>query len=98
MTMEEERKSVQSEIKEDEIVLTKEDGSEEIAKILFYFHNDQRNKDYYFLYKEENPDDVIVMGSGDGKSLEEVDDEEFDEAEQVFEAFEEDPKIEEARK
>lgn len=86
------------EIKDNEIVLTKEDGSEEVAKILFYFHNDQRNKDFYFLYKEENPDDIIVMGSSDGQSLEEVTDEEFDEAEQVFQAFQEDPQIEEARK
>ncbi len=86
------------EIKDNEIVLTKEDGTEEVAKILFYFHNDQRNKDFYFLYKEENPDDIIVMGSSDGVSLEEVSDEEFDEAEQVFEAFQEDPQIEEARK
>ncbi len=86
------------EIKDDEILLSKEDGSEEVAKILFYFHNDIRMKDYYFLYKEENPEEVIVMSSADGKSLEEVDDEEFDEAEQVFEAYQEDPKIAEARK
>lgn len=86
------------EIKDNEIVLTREDGTEEVAKILFYFHNDQRNKDFYFLYKEENPDDIIVMGSSDGQSLEEVTDEEFDEAEQVFQAFQEDPTIEEARK
>ena len=86
------------EINDNEIVLTKENGEKEVAKILFYFHNDQRGKDYYFLYKEENPDDVIVMSSSDGTSLEEVDDEEFDEAEQVFEAIQEDPKIEEARK
>lgn len=86
------------EINDNEIVLTKENGEKEVAKILFYFHNDQRGKDYYFLYKEENPDDVIVMSSNDGTSLDEVDDEEFDEAEQVFEAFQEDPKIEEARK
>ena len=86
------------EINDNEIVLTMENGEKEVAKILFYFHNDQRGKDYYFLYKEENPDDVIVMSSSDGTSLDEVDDEEFDEAEQVFEAFQEDPKIEEARK
>ena len=86
------------EINDNEIVLTKENGEKEVAKILFYFHNDQRGKDFYFIYKEENPDDVIVMSSSDGASLDEVDDEEFDEAEQVFEAFQEDPKIEEARK
>ena len=30
--------------------ITKEDGTEQLMKILFYFHNDQREKDYYFLF------------------------------------------------
>ena len=33
------------EINDNEIVLTKENGEKEVAKILFYFHNDQRGKD-----------------------------------------------------
>lgn len=86
------------EIEGNTIILTREDGTEMQAKILFYYHNDDRAKDYYFLYKEESPDDVIVMGSSDGESLEEVSDEEFEEAQEVFEAYEEDPKIAEARK
>ena len=82
------------EIKNDnDIVITKEDGTEQLMKILFYFHNDQRNKDYYFLYEEGNEDEVIVMGTSDGKTLDTLTDEEFDEAEQVFEAYEEDPAI-----
>ncbi|MCR5348270.1 MAG: DUF1292 domain-containing protein [Bacilli bacterium] len=82
------------EIKNDnDIVITKEDGTEQLLKILFYFHNDQRNKDYYFIYEEGNEDEVMVLSSSDGKSLETLTDEEYDEAEQVFEAYESDPAI-----
>lgn len=82
------------EIKNDnDMIISSDDGTEDLMKILFYFHNDQRNKDYYFLYREENPDEVIVMGSSDGESLEELTDEEFDEADQVFEAYQEDPEM-----
>ena len=38
------------------------------------------------------------MASDDGESLREVDEEEFAEANEVFEAYEHDPQIEEARK
>ncbi len=86
------------EIKNDnDMVITRDDGSEKLMKILFYFHNDQRNKDYYFLYEEDNEDEVIVMATSDGESLEDVSDEEFDEAEQVFEAWEKDPAIQDLK-
>ena len=82
------------EIKNDnDMVITRDDGTEQLMKILFYFHHDGRNKDYYFLFEENNPDEIIVMASGDGESLEELSEEEFDEAQQVFEAYEEDPTI-----
>lgn len=82
------------EIKNDnDMVITRDDGTEQLMKILFYFHNDQREKDYYFLYEEGNEDEVIVMATKDGKSLETLTDEEFDEAEQVFDAYESDPAI-----
>lgn len=86
------------EIKNDnDMIITKDDGTEQLLKILFYFHNDQRGKDYYFLYEEGNEDEVIVMASSDGQSLEELTDEEFDEAEQVFDAYQEDPAIQELK-
>lgn len=86
------------EIKNDnDMVITQDDGTERLMKILFYFHNDQRNKDYYFLYEENNEDEVIVMATSDGQSLENLTDEEFDEAEQVFEAYEQDPAIQEIK-
>ena len=82
------------EIKNDnDIVITKEDGTEQLLKILFYFHNDQRDKDYYFLYEEGNEDDIIVLGTKDGESMDTLTDEELDEADQVLEAYESDPTI-----
>ncbi len=80
-----------------DMVITKDDGTQQLLKILFYFHNDQRGKDYYFLYEEGNEDEVIVMASSDGESLEELSEEEFDEAEQVFDAYQEDPAIQELK-
>lgn len=86
------------EIKNDnEILISDEEGNSQLLKILFYFHNDERNADYYFIYEDETPDEVIVMKSVDGVSLEELDDEEFDEAQQVFEAYQDDPKINEIK-
>ncbi len=83
---------------ENDIILTDEQGAEFKAKILFYYHNDERSADYYFLYKLESPEEIVVMASDDGHSLREVDEEEFAEANEVFEAYEHDPQIEEARK
>ena len=86
------------EIKNDnDMVITLDDGTQQLLKILFYFHNDQRGKDYYFLYEESNPDELMVMASSDGTSLEQVSEEEFDEAEQVLEAYQEDPAIQELK-
>ena len=82
------------EIKNDnDMIITKEDGTEQLLKILFYFHNDQRDKDYYFLYEEGNEDDIIVLGTKDGETMDTLTDEELDEADQVLEAYESDPTI-----
>lgn len=85
------------EITDNTVIVTKDDGLSEEWKLYFYFHNDERGKDFYFLYKEEDPDSLIVMSSKDGVSLENVTDEEFAEAEEVLEAYENDPKIQEAK-
>ncbi len=86
------------EIKNDnDMIVTDEDGTEQLLKILFYFHNDERGKDYYFLYEESNPDELMVMASSDGQSLQQLSEEEFDEAEQVLEAYQEDPAIQDLK-
>ena len=53
-----------------DFIVTGDDGLEELLKILFYYHNDERGKDYYFLYRPENEEDVFVLCSSDGNSLE----------------------------
>ncbi len=81
------------EINDNTIIITKEDGTSEEWKIYFFYHVDERNKTYYFIYKEEDPDSLIVMASSDGQSLEEVSDEEYEEASEMLETYENDPKI-----
>lgn len=80
-------------IQDNTIAITLDDGTVETWKILFYYHNDEREKDYYFIYKDEDEDSIIVMGSKDGETLEECSEEELEEAEEVLEAYESDPKI-----
>jgi uncharacterized protein YrzB (UPF0473 family) len=86
------------EITDNTMLITHEDGSEENLKILFYYNNPERKKDFYFIYKEDDPENVIVMASSDGKELQEVTDEEFEEAQEMLDTYENDPKIAEAKK
>lgn len=81
------------EIKDNTIEITKEDGSLEYWKILFYYHNPERGKDYYLIYREEDPDSLLVMASADGKELLDVSEEELAEADEMLEAYENDPKF-----
>jgi len=83
-------------ITDNTVLITKDDGTTDTWKLYFYFHNEERGKDFYFLFKEEDPDSLIVMASKDGLSLENVSEEEYQEAEEVLEAYEDDPKIQEA--
>lgn len=84
--------------KDNEIILYGDNGEETKLNILFYYTNDERGKDYYFLYRPESPDEIFVLRcAADGEHLEECDEEELDEADQVLAAYEEDPKIQEIR-
>jgi hypothetical protein len=81
------------EITDNTMEITAEDGTKETVRILFYYNNPERKKDFYFFYKEAKPDELIVMSSTDGKQLEEVTDEELEEAQEMLNTFETDPKI-----
>ncbi len=82
------------EINDNTIAITKEDGTTEEWKIYFFYRVDERNTTYYFIYKEEDEDSLIVMASKDGTTLENVSEEEYEEACEVLDAYENDPKIE----
>lgn len=85
------------EAKDNDMVITREDGTEDLWKIYFYFVEEESGKTFYFLYKEEDPDSLIVMASLDGKELSPVSEEELARAEEVLAAYEEDPAIQEAK-
>jgi len=86
-------------ILDDEMIITNESGEEKVMKILFTYESEQRQKEYVFLYEKDNEDNVLVFAvNKDGESLEEIeDDEEYAEAEEVFNAYMNDEKIQEIK-
>lgn len=87
-------------ILDDEMIITNESGEEKVMKILFTYESEQRRKEYVFLYEKDNEENVLVFAvNKDGESLEEIeDDEEYAEAEEVFNAYMNDEKIQEIKK
>jgi hypothetical protein len=86
-----------SEILDNSIILTGDDGKDETWKILFYYENPERKKTFYFIFKEADPDNLVVLTSSDGKTLEEPNEEEMDEASEMLDTYQNDPKIEEIK-
>ena len=92
------------EIKNDtQMVVADGEGKEHLMQILFTYENEQRNAKYVFFYDtEDKEENVIVMryvGELDSGELIPIeDDEEYDEVEEVYNAWEEDPKIQELKK
>ena len=76
------------EITDNTMEITREDGVVDTYKILFYFHNEERGKDFSFLYREDDEDNLIVMASSDGVSLMDVDEEELEECQEMLDAYE----------
>ena len=87
-------------ILDDEMIITNESGEEKVMKILFTYESEQRHKEYVFLYEKDNEDNVLVFAVNEKEeSLEEIeDDEEYAEAEEVFNAYMNDEKIQEIKK
>ena len=85
---------------EDEMIITNEKGEEKVMKILFTYESEQSGKEYVFLYEKDNEDNVLVFAVNEKEeSLEEIeDDEEYAEAEEVFNAYMNDEKIQEIKK
>jgi len=84
---------------DNEIALTDENGVEQVFKILFTYENEERKHTYAFLYKENEEDDVIpVIVDEKTNSVSIIEDEEeLKEVEEVFNCFNEDPKIQEIK-
>ena len=98
MANNEEKKLSKEEPAKDEILIEDGEGNQHKMKILFTYHNDERNRDYVFFYDPADPENVIPMIYDDQGNLDEIeDDEEYEEVEEVFNAYQEDPKIEEIK-
>ena len=86
-------------INENEIIINDESGNEKVLKILFTYENEERGKSYVFVYEEGNEYDVmaVIYNETTHELFEIEDDEEYSEVEEVFNAFNEDPKISEIK-
>ena len=84
---------------EKQMVVTDNEGKEHLMQILFTYDNEERGASYVFFYDTEDPnEEVIVMRYLESGELEPIeDDEEYDEVEEVFNACQYDPKIQELK-
>ena len=87
---------------ETQMVVTDSDNKEHLMQILFTSENEERGAQYVFFYDTEDPEEnVIVMRYvgelESGELLPIEDDEEYDEVEEVFNAWQDDPKIQELK-
>ena len=85
-------------LNDNQIIIYDEDGKEYLMNILFTYENEKRNTEYVFIYDDNNPEEVIVMKYNENHELFEVaDEEELKEAEEVLEAYNEDPSIQDIK-
>ena len=87
---------------ETQMVVADSEGKEHLVQILFTYENEERGAKYVFFYDtEDKEENVVVMryvgelATGELVPIE--DDEEYDEVEEVFNAWQEDPKIQELK-
>ncbi len=81
-----------------QITIIDDKGNEHLMEILFTYDHEERKTSYVFFYDPKNPDEVFAMRYNDKKELQEIDDpDEYAEVEEVFNAFNEDPKIQEIK-
>ena len=87
---------------ETQMVVADSEGKEHLVQILFTYENEERDAKYVFFYDtEDKEENVVVMryvgelATGELVPIE--DDEEYDEVEEVFNAWQDDPKIQELK-
>ncbi len=79
---------------EKRMIVLDDQGNEYNMEILFTYEHEERKKKYVFFYDENNPEEIYVMSYNDEGELEDVvDEEEYNEMLEVFNAYQEDPEI-----
>ncbi len=75
-------------IDDKQMTIKDDQGNEHLVEILFTYEHDERKKKYVFFYEKNNPEEVMAMEYTDkGELLEIESDEEYEEVEEVFNAF-----------
>ena len=75
-------------IDDKQITIKDSEGNEHLMEILFTYEHEERGKKYVFFYEKEHPEDIIAMEYNDEGELFEIEsDEEYEEVEEVFNAF-----------
>ena len=83
---------------EKQITIVDEKGNEHLMQILFTYDNEERKTSYVFFYSGNNPEEVFAMRYKDNGELEEIEDpDEYAEVEEVFNAYQDDPKIQDLK-
>ncbi len=76
---------------DDEITIIDDDGNEMTYRILFTYDNEDRGCSYVLFFAPESEDEIIALRYDEEGNLFDIEsDEEFDEIEEVLEAFEND--------
>ncbi len=84
--------------KEKQITVIDSEGNEHLMEILFTYENEERGTKYVFFFDPADPENVVPMRYDDDGNLLDIDDEEeYDEVEEVFNAYLEDPKIQDIK-
>ncbi len=86
-------------LNDNDIIMTDDNGKEYLMKILFTYENEERDTKYVYVYEESNPDDIFVFKYNDEETdlLVVDDEEELEEAQEVLEAYDSDPKIQDIK-
>ncbi|NLB48439.1 MAG: DUF1292 domain-containing protein [Erysipelotrichia bacterium] len=83
---------------DNQMVVIDHEGQEHLMQILFTYVHEERKASYVFFYDTKDPEqEVVVMRYYENGELELIDEEEFAEVEEVFAAWQEDPKIQELK-
>lgn len=77
------------ELNEKQMMVTDEAGNDHLVNILFTYTNEERETSYVVFYEEDNPEELIAMKyNEETKELSDIeDDEEFNEVQEVLDAF-----------
>lgn len=80
------------------ITVVDDEGKEHLMEVLFTYEHEERKTSYIYFFDPKEPENVMVMRynetpSGNVELSEIEDDDEYEECEEVFNTFMEDPKI-----